>query len=143
MVCRNAASILAPRRLNRRVPQVSPLTPGIESRGAPFKPSFGLSGRETPRTLVVAAIQSLKQGVSRRQIGDAEHFRPKRYDDFNVRDHAQKLRSIHRNPMKRGRCERPEHWERSSFRHDSTGSEDCVEIESKSTSRKRERTAGD
>jgi len=91
--------------------------------------------------LVADAIQSLKQGVSRRPIAEERHFRKKRYDDFNVRDHAQyeeKLRKIRRNPVKQGGCARPEDWEWSSVRHDSTGLEGCVEIESERTSRKRE-----
>jgi putative transposase len=33
------------------------------------------------------AIKSLKQRVSRRLIGEAEHFWQKRYYDFNVRNH--------------------------------------------------------
>jgi hypothetical protein len=32
------------------------------------------------------AIKSLKQVVSRRLIGDAEHFWQKRYYDFNIRE---------------------------------------------------------
>ena len=85
-------------------------------------------------------IKSLKQGVSRRLIGEAEHFWPKRYYDFNVRDYDQfleKLRTIHRNPVKRGLCESPENWEWSSFRHYATGLEGYVEIESEWTMRKR------
>jgi putative transposase len=91
------------------------------------------------------AIKSLKQGVSRRLIGDAEHFRQKRYYDFNVRNHAQfveKLRYIHRNPVKRELCAAPEDWPWSSFRHYATGEEGAVEIESEWTARKRERLAG-
>jgi putative transposase len=87
----------------------------------------------------------LKQGVSRRLIGDAEHLWQKRYYDFNIRNYAQfaeKLRYIHRNPVMRGLCERPEDWERSSFRHYATGCEGRVEIESEWTVRKRERAAG-
>jgi putative transposase len=112
--------------------------------GAPFKPPFGLSGGETPRTLA-DAIKSLKQGISRRLIGEAEHFWQKRYYDFNVRDYRQfmeKLRYIHRNPVKRGLCERPEEWEWSSFLHYATGIEGRVEIESEWVSRKRNRAAG-
>src|SRR5207249_3187885 len=91
------------------------------------------------------ALKSLKQGVSRRLIGDAEHFWQKRYYDFNIRNYLQfveKLRYIHRNPVKRGLCERPEDWEWSSFRHYATGCEGRVEIESEWTARKRERAAG-
>jgi putative transposase len=87
----------------------------------------------------------LKQGVSRRLIGDAEHFWQKRYYDFNIRDYPQfveKLRYIHRNPVKAGLCERPEDWEWSSFRHYATGGEGRVEIESEWTARKRERAVG-
>ena len=97
---------------------------------------------EPHRDTLAHAIKSLKQGVSRRLIGEAEHFWQKRYYDFNVRDYDQfveKLRYIHRNPVKRGLCEAPEHWEWSSFRHDATGSEGRVQIESELTARKRER----
>jgi putative transposase len=115
-----------------------------EPGGAPFKPLFGLSGGESPWTLA-DAIKSLKQGVSRRLIGEADHFWQKRYYDFNVRDHSQlmeKLRYIHRNPVKRGLCERPEDWQWSSFLHYATGIEGRVQIESEWVSRKRERAAG-
>jgi putative transposase len=91
------------------------------------------------------ALKSLKQGVSRRLIGDADHFWQKRYYDFNIRNHPQfveKLSYIHRNPVKRGLCERSEDWEWSSFRHYATGCEGRVEIESEWTARKRERAAG-
>jgi hypothetical protein len=100
---------------------------------------------ETKQRTLGDALKSLKQGVSRRLIGDAEHFWQKRYYDFNVRDYAQfveKLRYIHRNPGKAGLCERPEDWEWSSFRHYATGGEGRVEIESEWTARKRERAAG-
>ena len=91
------------------------------------------------------AIKSLKQGISRRLIGEAEHFWQKRYYDFNVRDSKQfseKLRYIHRNPVKRGLCDRPEDWEWSSFRHYASGWKGAVEIESEWTARERERIAG-
>jgi len=66
----------------------------------------------------------------------------KRYYDLNIRDYVQfveKFRYIHRNPVKRGLCERAENWEWSSFRHYATGVEGRVEIESEWTARKRER----
>ena len=68
-------------------------------------------------------------------------FWQKRYYDFNVRTHDQfveKLRYIHRNPVKKELCVRPEDWEWSSFRHYATGSDGPVEIESEWTARKRE-----
>ena len=43
----------------------------------------------------------------------------KRFYDFNVwseRKRIEKLRYMHRNPVKRGLVERPEHWAWSSFR---------------------------
>jgi len=100
---------------------------------------------EPQRDALAHAIKSLKQGVARRFIGDAEHFWQKRYYDFNVRNHRQfveKLRYIHRNPVKRGLCERPEDWPWSSFCHYQTGTEGAVEIESEWTANKRERAAG-
>jgi putative transposase len=96
---------------------------------------------EPQRQTLAEALKSLKQGVSRRLIGDAEHFWQKRYYDHNVRNHdkfVEKLRYIHRNPVKRGLCQRPEDWEFSSFRHYATGYEGRVEIESEWTARKRE-----
>ena len=51
----------------------------------------------------------------------------------------EKLRYMHRNPVKRGLVEKLEDWAWSSFRHYVTGVEGVVEIESKWTGRKRER----
>jgi putative transposase len=68
-----------------------------------------------------------------------------RYYDFNVysaRKHIEKLRYMHRNPVKRGLVENPEDWPWSSFRHYTTGHEGIVEIESNWTANKRERSAG-
>ena len=100
---------------------------------------------EPPQDTLADALKSLKQGVSRRLIGDADHFWQKRYYDLNIRNYPQfveKRRYIHRNPAKAGLCERPEDWEWSSFRHYATGCEGRVEIESEWTARKRERAAG-
>jgi putative transposase len=109
---------------------------------APLKPKDGLNG--PPVHTLAEALKSLKQGVSRRLIGDAEHFWQKRYFDLNIRNYPQfveKLRYIHRNPVKAGLCERPEDWEWSSFRHYATGCEGRVEIESEWTGTKT-RTSG-
>ena len=100
---------------------------------------------EPERGMLADAIKSLKQGVSRRLIGEAEHFWQKRYYDFNIRSYCQfveKRRYIHRNPVKRGLCKRPEDWEWSSFRQCATGCEGAVEIECEWTARQRERAAG-
>src|ERR1700677_4538702 len=103
-----------------------------------------LTAEPLGRTLA-DAIKSLKQGVSRRLIGEAEHFWQKRYYDFNVGNEPQfveKLRYIHNNPVKRGLCTRAEDWEWSSFRQYATGGAGTVEIECEWTARKRERAAG-
>jgi len=117
---------------------------------APLKPKDGLNGPpvglgELQQDTLADALKSLKQGVSRRLIGDAEHFWQKRYYDFNIRNYLQfveKLRYIHRNPVTAGLYERPEDWEWSSFRHYATGCEGRVEIDSEWTARKRERATG-
>jgi putative transposase len=100
---------------------------------------------EPERDTLADALKSLKQGVARRLIGQAEHFWQKRYYDFNVLTGAkfvEKLRYIHRNPLKNGLCQRPEDWKWSSFRHDATGCEGPAEIESEWTARKQEPTEG-
>jgi putative transposase len=100
---------------------------------------------EPERETLAVAIQSLKQGVSRRLIGEAEHFWQKRYYDGNIRNRrefTEKLRYIHRNPVSKGLCVSPEDWRWSSFLHYATGAEGCVEIESEWTANKRERAAG-
>lgn len=64
-----------------------------------------------------------------------------RYYDRNLRDYEEfieKLRYLHRNPVKRGLCALPEEWKWSSFRHYAT-SENCgVEIESRWAAERRE-----
>ena len=112
---------------------------------------------EPQQGTLAEALKSLKQGTSRRLIrnlplepkaglgGPPEHFWQKRYYDFNIRNYPQfveKLRYIHRNPVKAGLCERPADWPWSSFLHYATGAEGRVEIESEWTARKRERAAG-
>jgi len=62
--------------------------------------------------------------------------------DFNVfsaRKHIEKLRYIHRNPVKRGLVAEPMHWRWSSFRHYVTGERGTVEIESFWTAAVREK----
>ena len=112
---------------------------------------------ESQRGTLADALKSLKQGVSRRLIGNfplkpkaglsgpPQHFWQKRYYDFNIRNYAQfveKLRYIHRNPVNRGLCDRPEDWPWSSFLHYASSAEGRVEIESEWTARKRERATG-
>jgi putative transposase len=73
---------------------------------------------EPERSHLSQAVKALKQAVSRRLIGEAEAFWQKRYYDHNVRNYESfvgKLRYIHRNPVKRGLCARPEDWEWEQF----------------------------
>jgi putative transposase len=94
---------------------------------------------EPERGPLATAIQAMKQSVARRRGGP---FWQKRYYDFNVwsqRKLVEKLRYLHRNPVRRGLVERPEDWLWSSFRHHATGTPSLVEIESRWTARARER----
>ena len=88
------------------------------------------------------AMQSLKQGVERRlALRAKDSFWQERYYDFNTwSEHkfVEKLRYIHRNPVKRGLVAQPEDWPWSSFRHYLTGETGPVEIESQWTARIRE-----
>ncbi len=107
---------------------------------------------EPARGLLSTAIQSLKLAVAKRvrALGRAPHepaqFWQKRYYDRNLRDYEEfmeKLRYIHRNPVKRGLVPRPEDWPWSSFRHYAEGAAGVIEIESQWTARRRERRASD
>lgn len=55
----------------------------------------------------------------------------KRFYDFNVRTdqkRIEKLRYIHRNPVKRGLVDQPEHWQWSSFRSYLSGEAGLVRV---------------
>jgi putative transposase len=59
------------------------------------------------------------------------HFWQKRFYDFNVwsrRKEVEKLRYMHRNPVKRGLVERPELWRWSSFRCYAYGEKGMVQV---------------
>ena len=95
---------------------------------------------EPERDFLDTAIQAIKQSVTRTKGGG--HFWLERYYDFNVwseRKRIEKLRYLHRNPVRRGLVASPEEWEWSSFRHYLTGKRGVVEIESHWTARERER----
>jgi len=111
---------------------------------------------EPERNTLAVAIQMLKQ-ITAQKLGPTQSRKPRdkggaptvhppfwqvRYYDFNVRTakkRMEKLRYMHRNPVKRELVEKPEDWAWSSFRHYATGVEGMVEIESEWTGRKRER----
>jgi putative transposase len=86
---------------------------------------------EPRRSSLDQAIKAIKLSVTLRRL--ERPFWQARYYDFNVfseAKHVEKLRYMHRNPVKRGLVERPEDWTWSSFRHYATGIEGTVEIES-------------
>jgi putative transposase len=97
---------------------------------------------EPSKASLAIALQVSKQQTSRKlkRRGDVR-FWQRRYYDFNVHNElkrVEKLRYMHRNPVKRGLVEKPEDWPWSSFRHYATGVEGMVEIESEWTARRRE-----
>ena len=97
---------------------------------------------EPERSQLSVVIQMLKQITSRKlKPQSTARFWQIRYYDFPVwseKKRIEKVRYIHRNPVKRGLVARPEDWRWSSFLHYATGVEGAVEIESQWTARKRE-----
>src|SRR5947209_7236083 len=92
-------------------------------------------------------MQAVKQGFARRVLrpmrkrrvsaqqelsaADAEHVWQHRFYDFNVwseRKRIEKLRYIHRNPVKRGLVSEPEQWAWSSFRSYAYGEHGPVRV---------------
>jgi REP-associated tyrosine transposase len=97
---------------------------------------------EPDKAVLARALQALKLSVAvqRRE----RPFWQARYYDFNVytaRKRIEKLRYMHRNPVRRGLVARPEDWPWSSFRHYLTGERGTVEIESPWTATRRDRAA--
>ena len=78
-------------------------------------------------------LQILKQRVARRinAKNDTENFWQRRFYDFNVATQAKKIEKIkymHRNPVRRGLVSRPEEWKWSSFRTYLTGEQGVLHI---------------
>jgi putative transposase len=94
---------------------------------------------EPERAKLSMAIQMLKQNVAR-QIRGGPFWQARYYDlcVWSEKKRIEKLRYIHRNPVRRGLVASPEQWDWSSFRHYLSGVEGVVEIESQWTARKRE-----
>lgn len=93
---------------------------------------------ETGRATLACALQALKTSVAKQR--PQRPFWLSRYYDFNVRTHeklVEKLRYLHRNPVKRGLVHSPEEWPWSSFRHYLTGTSGPVEVESEWTKARR------
>ncbi len=98
---------------------------------------------EPERSKLSVVVQMLKQITSRRlRPAELRRFWQVRYYDFPVwseEKRVEKLRYIHRNPVRRGLVSRPEDWKWSSFLQWATGAEGRVEIECSWTARRRER----
>lgn len=98
---------------------------------------------EPERSQLSVVIQMLKQITSHKlKPAGSARFWQVRYYDFPVWSESkrmEKLRYIHRNPMRRGLVERPEDWRWSSFREWTDDEEGSVEIECPATARRRER----
>lgn len=94
---------------------------------------------EPEHGLLGAALQAVKIGTAiRRSQG---RLWQRRYYDRNVSNYeefVEKLRYIHRNPVKRGLCTQPDEWPWSSFCHYLTAEVGVVEIESEWTAMRRE-----
>jgi putative transposase len=98
-----------------------------------------LLASEPRKSMLAQAVQAVKLSVSVRRR--ERPFWQARYYDFNVHSEekrVEKLRYMHRNPVVRGLCARPEDWPWSSFRHYQTGVQGTVEIESSWTAARRE-----
>lgn len=83
-------------------------------------------------------VHAFKLSVAMRR--SERPFWQARYYDFPVRNQekrVEKLRYMHRNPVRRGLVLKPEDWKWSSFRHYATGLVRTVEIESEWTSARR------
>ncbi|HWG20001.1 MAG TPA: transposase [Terracidiphilus sp.] len=93
---------------------------------------------EPQRGLLSRAVQALKLSVSMR-AWERPFWQAHSYD-FNISAHGkfvEKLRCIHRNPVRRGLVAKPEDWKWSSYRHYQTGMRGVVEIESEWTALQR------
>jgi putative transposase len=92
-------------------------------------------------TVIQALKVSVVRNLRRNDIGSGTPLWQKRYYDHNVRgaqSFIEKLRYIHRNPVKRGLVAAAEDWKWSSFRHYRLAEIGPVEIESQWTADRRQ-----
>jgi putative transposase len=99
---------------------------------------------EPQKGSLATVIQVLKQTTSQKlKHPEERQFWQRRYYDFNLwtdEKRIEKLRYMHRNPVRRGLAAKPEDWPWSSFRHYASGVGGIVEIESFWTAQKREQS---
>ncbi len=94
-----------------------------------------LLSEPTHHTLATT-LKVLKQETSKLLIGSRKQYWQDRYFDFNVRSEAkrlEKLRYIHRNPVKRGLTTTPEAYPWSSAHHYATGALRTIHLTSHHT----------
>jgi putative transposase len=99
---------------------------------------------EPKRQLLSDTLRTLKTQTSRQLKGARQQFWQTRYYDRNIitqTEFVEKLRYIHRNPVKEALVENPEDWPWSSYRHWQTGERGRLEIESHWTWAAREKSA--
>ena len=102
------------------------------------EPEEGLLPRFMQMLKTRVALEARKSGA---RAAGWPPFWQTRYFDHNVRNAAgfvTQLRYIHRNPVKRGLCARPEDWPWSSFRAWALGEVGVVEVESELVATRRE-----
>jgi putative transposase len=102
------------------------------------EPAEGALAKAMQMLKMSVSIQARKQGE---RIAGELPFWQTRYFDHNVRNHEgflTQLRYIHRNPVKRGLCAKPEDWPWSSFRAWALGEVGVVEVESEMVAARRE-----
>ena len=95
---------------------------------------------ESDKETLANAMHFLKLSFTK-TLGYKGSFWEKRYYDRNIRDaneFDEKLGYIHRNPVKRGLCLRPEDWPWSSFCAWALGEIHIVEVESEMAAARRE-----
>jgi putative transposase len=85
-----------------------------------------------PSAVPLAKVLMALKISSAKQLPESPFWQARYYDCNVFPQHKQteKLKYIHRNPVRRGLVERPEDWEWSSFRHYLTGEPGIVPIES-------------
>ncbi len=93
---------------------------------------FHLLVGEPERGTVSLVMQVLKQRYSRKIPDKKNQFWQRRFYDFNVftdDKRIEKLRYIHRNPVKRGLVKEPDEWAWSSFRAYAYRENEIVKVE--------------
>jgi putative transposase len=86
---------------------------------------------DTPSTVLQVLKQRFARKLDKNTKAPAESAWQRRFYDFNVRTdrkRIEKIRYIHRNPVKRGLVNRPEDWKWSSFRFYANGESGPVAI---------------